>query len=646
MKIAIKKFKRVEGVTLSIPATIEGGNGVGKTTILEAIAFVLTGKGLDGKEFAEIYDNRLELSEAYADVTYFDAYGNSFRRLVRPVFQTNRQGEEKLSILRSTKCFKNEIEVNDFANEFEDFYKFGTDFFFNQKEQEQRTIFIDLMKSLLPEFDVNEAQAKLKEFEKAQRNTVKEIQNTRAMLKELQYVEVSEIYEGLQQQEKEYQKFAKSLTENQELISEINKRNNEAISAFEAKRRELSSELIRLEGKEQRGAEKVGELKMEVEKLRQRKYEGIPMIDVSIFEAKKAKLEEESGITPYFESLEDFAKSVNVLDPILAKNIKKINELRGAELHSLPSWVEATDVCPTCGTISEDFLEKTVFFAIEKLKEENKGILQRLMSEANAKALALKSEIERNEYQLNELNAQNKSSEKSNKENERRFETDKFAKISTYETEMKQVGDSLKAIYSEIKKVKKEILSLEEPKLQKMPENAEIPSGLIEAHKKYLAEKEAQTKAIGANENIAKIKQEKEAEIEEKKGILLGLDEQIATLKSDISDYFSNLRGVVEKEFAGKIKIEVVLLEYVITRQEYKDAFKIIADGKVFPHECNGALQNNVKLQILGTLQRLKGYEGITIMDNAEANTTQEVDASGTRLVLAKATKSDKLTIF
>ena len=33
--------------------------------------------------------------------------------------------------------------------------------------------------------------------------------------------------------------------------------------------------------------------------------------------------------------------------------------------------------------------------------------------------------------------------------------------------------------------------------------------------------------------------------------------------------------------------------------------------GKYFPYECNGALQNNLKLQILATFQRLKGYSGL-----------------------------------
>ena len=158
MKVVIHKFKRVLNLTVNVPAEISGANGSNKTTILEAISFVLTGKNLQGSTFDQVYDNRVELSEAIADVSFFDDYGNEYWRTVEPTFQTSRSGEESVKILRSTRCTKNSIDVNDFASEFEDFAFFGTDYFFNQKETDQRSIFIDLMKSLLPSYDVKTAQ--------------------------------------------------------------------------------------------------------------------------------------------------------------------------------------------------------------------------------------------------------------------------------------------------------------------------------------------------------------------------------------------------------------------------------------------------------------------------------------------------------
>ena len=192
MKLIIHKFKRLENLTVNVPAEIMGGNGIGKTSILEAISFVLTGKDQNGKDFLQVYDNRVDLHDAIADVSYFDDYGNEFRRVVEPTFTTSRSGEETLKIMRSTRCTKNGIDTNDFSNEFKDFYNFGTDFFFNQKETDQRAIFIDLMKSLLPDYDVAESQLRMKSLKKTQRDTQRDITIERKALKAIQNVEIKD----------------------------------------------------------------------------------------------------------------------------------------------------------------------------------------------------------------------------------------------------------------------------------------------------------------------------------------------------------------------------------------------------------------------------------------------------------------------
>jgi len=166
MKIYIKKFKTIENLEVKIPSQINGGNGLGKSTILEAISFILTGKDLNGSEFRQIYDNRQDLHDAIAHVSYFDNYGNECQRIVQPIFQTNRSGIEEIKIKRSTECRKNGIACNDFSDDFVDFYKFGTDYFFNQKEDVQRSIFIDILKNKLPDYDVNSASLELKELKR------------------------------------------------------------------------------------------------------------------------------------------------------------------------------------------------------------------------------------------------------------------------------------------------------------------------------------------------------------------------------------------------------------------------------------------------------------------------------------------------
>ena len=97
--------------------------------------------------------------------------------------QLHEVARKRLKIMRSTRCTKNGIDTNDFSGEFKDFYNFGTDFFFNQKETEQRAMFIDLMKSLLPNYDVSESQLRMKSLKKTQRDTQSDITSERKALK-------------------------------------------------------------------------------------------------------------------------------------------------------------------------------------------------------------------------------------------------------------------------------------------------------------------------------------------------------------------------------------------------------------------------------------------------------------------------------
>ena len=117
----------------------------------------MTGKDQNGKEFPQVYDNRVDLHDAIADVSYFDDYGNEFRRVVEPTFTTSRSGEETLKIMRSTRCTKNGIDTTILAEISKTSIILELTFFFNQKETDQRAMFIDLMKSLLPNYDVAES---------------------------------------------------------------------------------------------------------------------------------------------------------------------------------------------------------------------------------------------------------------------------------------------------------------------------------------------------------------------------------------------------------------------------------------------------------------------------------------------------------
>lgn len=639
MKITIHKFKTLQDLTIQVPAEITGGNGTGKTSILEAISFCLTGKGLDGKEMAQIYDNRVDLHDAVADVSFFDDYGNEYRRKVEPVFETKRDGAERLKILRSTKCTKNGIDANDFADEFHDFYKFGTDYFFAQKETDQRAIFIDLMKSLLPNFDVKEAQSRLDQLKKSQRDTIADIKNIRAMLKDMSNQEPVVIPSDLQKLEAEYQEKIASSTDNQATISKINAENNALNLSFRNKKNELEDALDLKIRKIKELKNEIDRAQADLDELSRKEFVSAEMADTRQLIEQQKLLKSKLDTLEYFDNVQDFGKKYALNNPIVSQNAEKIKALK-----ENPNEV-ASDICPACGVASPEALKKSLDLKIGAIRQENRDLLVIDMREVNNKYLTVKDELERVEKKILTIDAENAKVLKANEEESRKFKLDKTNKIEAFKKSIQEAKARIDTLTNDIDVLSMELGELKPPKLKTMPTEMTISDELKQAHIEFVKLRDEQVGSKAVNENNAKIKAKKEAEIVESQTLIANLDYEIVELQNAISDYFSNLDNIVAKEFAGKIKIGVQLLEYVITKNEYKDCFKITADEKVFPHECNGALINNVKLQVLASLQRLKGYTGITIMDNAEANTTQPLNGEGLNLVVARANESNELII-
>ncbi len=645
MKILIRKFKRLENLTVNVPAEIMGGNGMGKTSILEAISFVLTGKDQNGKEFAQVYDNRVDLHDAIADVSYFDDYGNEFRRVVEPTFTTSRSGKETLKIMRSTRCTKNGIDVNDFSGEFQDFYKFGTDYFFNQKETDQRAMFVDLMKSLLPDYDVAEAQLRLKSLKKTQRDTQSDITIERKALKAIQDVEVKEIPADLEALENEYQNLIKSSSDNQRLISEINQQNNKLLSDYRGKKSDLEFKIQSKKLNLKNSQNEIQHLTATLEQVESTSFNGYEETDTSALKEMLDEANSKLSKSEYYTDLNEFAKVYAKNNPIVSENMERMKKLRYATPENLPEGEELTDVCSSCGVASQGVLDNGIKNIIDGLKAENRQILESEMRAVNGVYLTLKDERDRLQAQLNRIEEQNKENAENHEKTKRAFDIKKTNQIDELKKEIALQEKNISTFEAEISNLEKQLADLQEPQMKELPTELSISDELQEAHTQYQNLRDEIVGAKAVNKNNEDIKAKKEVEIQKFRDLLMKVDTEIITLQEEITDYFSNLTNVVDKEFSGKIKIGVELQEYIISKDEYKDAFKITADGKVFPHECNGALINNTKLQILATLQRLKGYSGITIMDNAEANTTQPIESCGLNLVIARATSDKELII-
>lgn len=652
MKLNIKKFKTIENKTIEIPAQILGGNGLGKSTILEAFSFCLTGKNLEGKEFEQVYDNRIDLHDAIAHVSFTDAYGNEFERIVAPTYQTTRAGIEELKIKRSTRCLKNGIEVNDFSDEFSDFLKFGTDYFFNQKEDVQRSIFIDLLKSKMPDYDVKSASLKLKELKKAQKNAVDDVKSKNEQLKAVKDVEVSTIAPDIASLNTEYLKLAD--VDNSKLVSEINKRNNDLMMNHFNAKTQIQNDISRCKIAIERTGSDIESLNVKLEASKGAKFEPKQLEDtyelqhlISMLHAKLQSLE-------LFETIEHYAKEHFASNPVLVENQLKIKELMSTGFIAVVD--DNSSNCPLSGIFCETAklhsekaqsikFDANINQQITALKSHNRQILEKEMQSINSEYNAVKSDLQEAERKLNNIIESNKSINSDNALKSMGFEMEQNENIRLIKTQIDKLSDDLLSTEKLLKDRNEMLLKLLEPTPEKLPESMEISDELKQAHEQFEMLNKQIIGQTAINENNVKLREQYASDIKVLQANLFTIGEEISDLTSKISDYFSNLQGVVKNEFAGDILIDVELLEYVMSRDEWKDCFKITANGKIFPYECNGALQNNLKLQVLSTFQRLQGYKGITLLDNAEANTSTPINTCGTNCILAYATFDTELII-
>lgn len=636
MKITIHKFKALQELTIEIPAEIKGANASGKTTILEAISFVLTGKDLSGNEFNQVYDYRQDLHDAVADVSYFDDYGNEYRRTVSAVFQISRQGVEEIKVKRNTVCRKNGIAVNDFADEFSGFATIGTDYFFRQKEDIQRSIFIDAMKYKMPDYDVTANSLKLKVLKKSQKQAIADIDTLRKMQKGIIDVAVPEIDSELSALNKKYETLAS--VDNSAEIEKVNKLNNAVMSEYQSAKNQIESDinskksgLITIVYESER-------LESDLKRLKSLNFEPLLPSDTNVLSEQFDALKTRLSTLEYYDTIEQYAAKNFANNPVLVANQKLITEIN-ADV----SDVELSSDCPLNGQFCEVAKLNSKQAKIVAIKAENRAILQGQMSADNTVYLTAKSQADYAEKMLNDAIERNKKIQTENDEKKRAFDIDKTNKIANLEAELKRLNSYKINLTQEVERLSEELNALTEPEMARLPESMEISEELKMAHQRYHVVQTAIIEANAVNQNNAKNRAKWENEISENQGKLFELNSQIMDLTAQISDYFSNLKSIVSTEFSGEIEIGVELLEYVISKDEYKDCFRITANGKVFPYECNGALQNNTKLQVLATLQRLKGYTGITVMDNCESNTSTPINTCGLKCVLTYATHDKEL---
>ena len=166
MEIRIKKFMELQDVVFSTPCEISGANGQGKTTLLRAILYVLSGKDLDGTTFSEnVYPfNPANASDCFADVTVI--HENRTFRKETAAKEVRAAGETESKIVKSinTKYYIDGqiVDKSSFENEVKK-YTAGKDFqlfvnpshFAGLKTDDKRTVFADFFGFKVFESDVN-----------------------------------------------------------------------------------------------------------------------------------------------------------------------------------------------------------------------------------------------------------------------------------------------------------------------------------------------------------------------------------------------------------------------------------------------------------------------------------------------------------
>lgn len=121
----------LQDIDLATPCTVSGRNGSGKTSILRAVLWVLSGKDVNGTTFSEnVYPNLVKnISDCNADVSVF-LQGREFRKETNGK-ETRKLGEQETTIIKTiaTKYYIDGQIVNSssYAEEIQKYTK-GFDF--------------------------------------------------------------------------------------------------------------------------------------------------------------------------------------------------------------------------------------------------------------------------------------------------------------------------------------------------------------------------------------------------------------------------------------------------------------------------------------------------------------------------------------
>jgi hypothetical protein len=465
-------------------------------------------------------------------------------------------------------------------------------------------------------------------------------------------VPVPDIPKELEDKNNEFLNYEKRV--NSDKIKEINQNNTKKLNEYVKTKEEIINKISLLSYQVSEKRVDLNRNKQMLDEITASTFVPKQIEDTNELVGKLIELEEQFKKYKYYETIDQLETDPGINNPEYLKIIKEIENVEKLQFN--PEDYKITDKCPINNKyckIAEEGSQMAHKIQFEKYKKDRldalnnskNNVLQKLLLENNSRYNHLKNEIQSINAELVQTQLKNQKIEEENTFQKLSFEYERNLKIKNISLLIKKLEEEITQINNTIKEQQCLLDNLNPPVLEQLPETTPIPDELIKAHEEFEKIKTQREKAIGINENNSRLIAEKENEINKKYESLRKISQSIVDITNKISNYYKNLSDVIRREFRGKYDIDVKLSEFIITKDEYKDCFKIIADGKIFPYECNGAMQNNVKTQILYNLQRLAGYTGPTIIDNVEANTTEPIITYNLKALIARATNDDELNI-
>lgn len=653
MKVKIKQFAELQNIEFETPIKIEGKNKLGKTTILNAVAWCLFGKDINGEELGiRIYSNEDELAEKKAEVEVF--FGEtSFCRKSSPTF--TRGGELKSRV--NTELFIDLNNVN--QAEWEKFFNFKTFkgtklvnidlltcnplLFLKLDYKDKKAILNEIAvadNEELRSFDLKTMQDKRKTLQKQLNANFSEQELIQKNTKDIIDVEIEEIPQEIIDAREQY--LALSQSDNTELIAKINNENALNLAKIHSQKRELSGKIISIENK-------ISELNGEIDRKKKIVVEGVLKSKKELKDIE----EEEKYLTMILSNLNNAKKYTDVKMfysehkewlyekeniRMILNSISKIKKLEfNGEEANCPITNNACDIAKnnaresfeidkgnTIKTAKENFL----YFVELEMKFYNRKY-DDLEYDYNKQKEKV-DKIQKENYAIIE---ENKRIEKENAEIILNFEKTKGKKI-------KDLQEEVEKLKSKLDDLSNELTTLEQTpvEIKTLPQTKEISAEIRELNAEWerLNEKYIGNSAI--NGNNAKIRKEYADTLKELKQNYIKLTKEFEKVKAEIFEYIQKISDKLKNIFAGKYELTFELFSETLDGEINDDVCNIYANGQLY---LNEATTVNVGMQILAGLQKFYGKSYTVLLDRTES--VNDIDTYDLDIIYTKVTEDNKL---